>query len=143
MKFLKWIFNVSSRHRGDIRRYEKGGIGNRIFVLFLMIGLVIGTLALQYWALNLLESDFLIAVLVIIFLFIPAAGVSIEYCGLYSFIGFSMAIVGTIEKVTITMAKEEIKEKQYKIFDLLIGIISLVLAFGLIVAIVYLFVNHA
>lgn len=78
----------------------------------------------------------------ILFLFIPVAGASIEFCGLYSFIGFRMAIAGTIEKVATTMAKEEIKEKKYKIFDLLIGIISLVLAFGLIIAIIYLFVNH-
>ena len=33
MEFLGWLFSIPSRHYRDMRRYERGGVGARIFAL--------------------------------------------------------------------------------------------------------------
>ena len=35
MSFLGWLFSIPSRHYRDMRRYERGGVGARIFAIIL------------------------------------------------------------------------------------------------------------
>lgn len=169
MKFLKWLFNVSNRHSGDIRRYEKGKIGTRIFVILLLLGLVAGTLGLEYWGVNLFKTNIFYGFLALLFLFIPFAGVTIEFCGVYSYIGFRMFILGTVSDIvkkidkkieqkrinqlevdenivvdTNTELNDETKtgelEKAHKWIDLFIGILGIVLGVGMIILALVMFV---
>ncbi|MGM9969020.1 MAG: hypothetical protein ACI35S_01320 [Anaeroplasma sp.] len=142
MNFLSWLFNVKKRHMGGMRRYEKGGILARIFIIVLMLLLIGGTVAIELWCLQLLESNFLLAIFAILFLFIPITGTAIEFCAVYSFYGFRMAIWGAINSIAEKIDDEPIKkEKKYKKLDIFIGFLGLVLAFGLIFLIIYIFVK--
>lgn len=156
MRFLRWLFNVHSRHAGDIRRYEKGKIGTRIFTLILTLILSAGTLALEYWSINLFEShNWALGLFVVLFLVIPAAAVSFEFLGLYSFLGFRMFFWGTVEHIAkkidkqiqenrvpngeqdeIVISTQNKSEKSHRWIDLFIGIWSIALAIGLLVGMI-------
>ena len=169
MKFFKWLFNVGNRHYGDIRRYEKGKIGTRIFVILLLLGLVAGTLGLEYWGVNLFKTNIFYGFLVLLFLFIPFAGATIEFCGVYSYIGFRMFVRGTVIDIakkldkkieqkqfnqievdenivvdTNTELNDETKvdklEKAHKWIDLFIGILGIVLGVGVVILALVMFV---
>lgn len=156
MRFLRWIFNISSRHAGDIRRYEKGKIGTKIFTIILTLILSAGTLALEYWSINLFESgNWALGLFVVLFLVIPVAGASFEFLGLYSFLGFRMFFWGTVEhaikkidkkiqensisngeQTEIVISAQNKSEKSHRWIDLFIGIWSIVLGIGLVVGMI-------
>ena len=48
MKFLGWLFSISSRHYRDIRRYEKGGMGARIFSIIISLLFIGAALGVEY-----------------------------------------------------------------------------------------------
>lgn len=111
MKFLKWVFNLRSRHHLDMARYEKGKMSTKIFVIFLLLALVGATLGVEYWCMGLFNTNFMYGLLVLIFLLIPLAAVSFEYCGLYSYLGFKMFAWGTIESIARKIDKKN-KDKK-------------------------------
>lgn len=165
MKFLKWVFNIESRHYGDIKRYEKGKIGTRIFVILLLFGFVGASLALEYWGLNLFKTNIFYGFLALLFLFIPVALLTIEFCVVYSYIGFRMFIEGTLADIVEKLDKKNKKKQSNKIeidkntvvdtdktlnartksektrkwMDLFVGILGIVLAICLIALIVVVF----
>ena len=157
MKFLSWLFNFSARHAGDMRRYEKGKTGTRIFVIVLLTLLAAATLGVEYWAISLFDENFLYGLLVVIFLFIPLVATTIEFCGFYSFVGFRMFFWGVISSVAHKVdkkikakkaaAQEDIpaseaaepdteldhSERTHKALDLVVGILGILLAVATIV----------
>ena len=110
MKFLKWLFNLRAKHHWDMARYERGKMATKIFVIVLLLVLAGGTLGVEYWCMNLFNTNFLYGLLVLIFLFIPLTAVSFEYCGLYSYLGFKMFVWGTIESVVNKIDKKKRSE---------------------------------
>lgn len=165
MKFLSWLFNFSARHAGDMRRYEKGKTGTRIFVIILLTLLAAATLGVEYWAISLFGENFLYGLLVVILLFIPLVATTIEFCGFYSFVGFRMFFWGVISsaarkadkriKAKQAAAQEDISsseetepdteqersEKTHKALDLVVGIYGILLAIATIVLAVS-FINN-
>lgn len=159
MKFLKWLFNLDSRHLGDSIRYEKGKIGTRIFVIIYLLVICGATIGVEYWALNLLTTDLhetLYGIVVLILLFFPLLATSIEFCSFYSMTGFRMFVWGSlgsiIEKVENKKKKkvsldvnnntDEVEKteeapkdskKSYKWLDLIVGILGIVLVIGVLV----------
>ena len=157
MKFLSWLFNFSARHAGDMRRYEKGRTGTRIFVIILLTLLAAATLGVEYWAISLFGENFLYGLLVVILLFIPLVATTIEFCGFYSFVGFRMFFWGVISsaarkadkkiKAKKAAAQEDISaseaaepdteldhsERTHKALDLVVGILGILLAVATIV----------
>lgn len=166
MKFLSWIFNLSARHAGDMRRYEKGKTGTRIFVIILLTLLAAATLGVEYWAISLFDENFLYGLLVVIFLFIPLVATTIEFCGFYSFVGFRMFFWGVISsaarkadkkiRAKKAAAQEDISasevtepdteldhsEKTHKALDLVVGILGILLAVATIVLAVSFIANR-
>lgn len=110
MKFLKWLFNLRAKHHWDMARYERGKMSTKIFVIVLLLVLAGATLGVEYWCMNLFNTNFLHGLLVLIFLFIPLTAVSFEYCGLYSYLGFKMFVWGTIESVAHKIDKKKRSE---------------------------------
>ena len=165
MKFLSWLFNFSARHAGDMRRYEKGKTGTRIFVIILLTLLAAATLGVEYWAISLFGENFLYGLLVVILLFIPLVATTIEFCGFYSFVGFRMFFWGVISsaarkadkrikakqaaaqedisasEVTEPDTEQERSEKTHKALDLVVGIYGILLAIATIILAVS-FINN-
>ncbi|MGN0814737.1 MAG: hypothetical protein ACI4MH_05870 [Candidatus Coproplasma sp.] len=148
MKVLNWFFNVKSRHRADVKRYENGKIGVRIFVLIEMLILVGATVAVELWCLNLYENNFL-AGLACTILLIAVAWAAIETCGVYCVVGFKMAAVGAvftaanrIDERNSDSPDSKDRIKTYKAFDVFIGILSLLLALGTVAAIIVILYLH-
>lgn len=157
MRFLKWIFNFKDRHHKDIIRYEKNKLAGRIFILVLLFLMVGATLGLDYWFLNCLNQNILYAILVLLFLLIPVGLTSLEFLGVYAFIGFRMFFLGTAEKIAIKIdekiaSKSQVEDNtqakispintqspqnKYKYFDLFVGILSILLIIGLILALIF------
>ena len=52
MRFLGWLFSVGSRHYRDMRRYERGGVGARIFSIIISLLFIAASLGLEYWFLS-------------------------------------------------------------------------------------------
>ena len=168
MKFLSWLFNFSARHAGDMRRYEKGKTGTRIFVIILLTLLAAATLGVEYWAISLFDENFLYGLLVVILLFIPLVATTIEFCGFYSFAGFRMFFWGVISsaarkadkriKAKKAVAQEdtsvveqntsepdteqERSEKTHKALDLVVGIYGILLAIATIILAVSFITNR-
>lgn len=160
MKFLRWFFNFSSRHAGDMRRYEKGKTGTRIFVIILLTLLAVATLGVEYWAIRLFDENILYGLLVIILLFIPLVATTVEFCGFYSFAGFRMFFWGVVSSAArkadkkiraknsaisgqdTSLAESELdsernhSERSHKALDLFVGIFGILLAIGILVLVI-------
>lgn len=151
MKFFKWLFSVTQRHHGDFARYEKGKIGTRIFVIFLLLIFTGVTLGLTYWCINLFKENLPLGIVVLLFLVIPFSAATIEYNGVYSAIGFRMFLRGTVISIAKKVdaiaqpdvidvpTKEERSEKAHKWIDLFVAILGIILSVGLIVAMIVMF----
>ena len=166
MKFLSWLFNFSARHAGDMRRYEKGKTGTKIFVIILLTLLAAATLGVEYCAISLFGENFLYGLLVVILLFIPLVATTIEFCGFYSFVGFRMFFWGVISsaarkadkrikakqaaaqedisasEVTEPDTEQERSEKTHKALDLVVGIYGILLAIATIILAVSFITNQ-
>lgn len=161
MGAISRILSIPGRHWRGMRRYENGGAGVRIFTLILMIAFAALAIWMVYITKYSFQNNFIVGILVAILTIGIGAG-AIEFCGVYSFVGFKMAIVGTIYKIAdsidkkkkkkaiesgqITpsaptaeeLAKEnEIKKShKYKVFDFFIGVLGLVLAVGTVIGMI-------
>ena len=134
MNFFAWLFNFSSRHSGDFLRYQRGKVGTRIFVMLLALVVAGATLGLEYWCINLFNQTLLFAIFVLLFLVIPFAGATIDYCLAYAFFGFRMFVRGCIDKKVEKIdaqnqtadlepqQQNKPKQKNYRWFDLVVGI---------------------
>lgn len=155
------ILSIHGRHWRGMRRYENGGAGVRIFTLFLMFAFAALAIGMVFVTKYSFQNNILVGILVAI-LTIGVGASAIEFCGVYSFVGFKMAIVGTIYKIAdiidkkkkkkaiengeavpsaptaAELAKEkEIKEShRYKVFDFFIGILGLILSIGTIIGMI-------
>lgn len=170
MKFLGWLFNASSRHRLGIRMYEKGKVGIRLITLLVSLAIVAVAFLIEYWFFSSLMTEgslgggtnkfaslFGIGVLMVI-VFLAA----LEFCSIYSLTAFKMAIYGTAltlaKRAEIKKAKKKAKEegveyvpdeniqkmeseKTYKAFDIIIGILEMVLAIGIVIGFFILMYN--
>lgn len=161
MKFLRWLFNINKRHSREIREYENGKIGNRIFSIFFLLLLVGGAIGLEYWCINLFNNGvFLNGLLVLIFLVIPFMAITFEYCELYAYLGFKMFIWGSVSsiaekidkkieknrlengEIVVETKKQTKSEKAHKWLDLFIAILAVALAIVLLVMIFVLLANN-
>ncbi len=154
MKFLGWLFSISSRHYRDIRRYEKGGIGARIFSIILSMLFIGASLGLEYWFLSSLMTGGslgggitkVVALIFIGIFFVATFIAALEYCGVYAFTAFAMAIMGVVYKAEKRKALLEKNQKKienleaelettpslkYKKLDIFVGIFQILLAIGL------------
>ena len=138
MNFFAWLFNFSSRHSGDFLRYQRGKVGTRIFVMLLALVVAGATLGLEYWCIHLFNQNslnaILVAILVLLFLVIPFAGATIDYCLAYAIFGFRMFVRGCIDKKAEKIdaqnqtadlepqQQDKPKQKNYRWFDLVVGI---------------------
>ena len=159
MKFISWLFNVSGRHYADIRRYEKGGVGARIFSIVFSALLVAASLLIEYWFINSLTTEGSLgggitkffALIAIAILFIATAESALEFCGIYAFTAFRMATLGFVYSVEKRKAILERKNKnassaetdvqpvaeiKYKEFDIINGILQIIFALCLIAGVV-------
>lgn len=146
MKFPAWLFHINVRHGGDLRRYEKGKTGTRIFVIVLLLALVAGTLGAEYWCIGLFrgKDTFLSGLAVLLLLVIPLAGVSLDYCVFYAQTGLIMFVRGTVVSLALKAESRKAQgsgeaspqngaERTHRGLDLLIGILGILLALGLAV----------
>ncbi len=114
MRLLKWFFSVRQRHRGGIRRYEKGGAGVRIFTLILLFVFAGGTLALEWWGFSLAEKSFLVSLLVIILLSIPFLWATVEFGGVYAVTAMRMFVWGVADRAARRAEQRDVQYVQYE-----------------------------
>lgn len=138
MKFLSWIFNINKRHGRDIRAYEKGKLSTKIITLIIMLVFFLGSIGLEYWCINLFKEGNVLVAFFVLLLVIALIGGTIDYCLVYSYVGFKTAIVGTLDK-KLSNESEIIEKKHYRGFDVIIGFLGLILGIGVIVAAIFVF----
>ena len=154
MKFLGWLFSVPSRHYRDMRRYEKGGVGARIFSIIISLLFIGAALGLEYWFLSSLMTGGslgggiakVVALFFIGVFFVATFIAALEFCGVYAFTAFAMATLGLIysaEKRKALLEKNQKKIEnleaefettpslKYKKLDIFVGIFQILLAIGL------------
>lgn len=154
MNFLGWLFSIPSRHYRDMRRYERGGVGARIFAIILSMLFIGAALGLEYWFLSSLMTGGslgggiakVVALIFIGIFFVATFIAALEYCGVYAFTAFAMAIMGVVYKAEKRKAMLEKNQKKienleaelattpslkYKKLDIFVGIFQILLAIGL------------
>lgn len=97
MKFLAWLFNVTNRHRGGIRRYERGGALIRLITLVLMLALCAATIGVEWWATGLWTTNFIAGVLAFILAVILCIATA-EFCFIYALTAIRMFLWGVAER---------------------------------------------
>lgn len=167
MKFFRWIFSVSQRHRRGIRRYEKGGAGVRIFTLILMLAFSAAALALEWWSISLLAENILVGVLAFVLLACTFCLGTVEFSFVYATVAFRMFFWGVAERAAYRAAKKRAKEqaaqaaqpdtaqalpadapaqeapKTHRAFDMFLFLFGLALSVGIIIAFIACFVAWA
>lgn len=109
MKFLQWLFNFSSRHSGDVRRYEKGKVSTKIIMMIVLLILASATLAIEYWCINLFNTKFWVGILVLIFILIPVGCATLENLIFYGYLGIKMFIFGAVGDILTKREKSKSK----------------------------------
>ena len=156
MKLLIWIFSIFSRHFRLINRYEKGGIGRRVYIMILTLVLAGISLGLSYYVVESLFRNkesrnvaigILLGILAVCFILS-----TLELCFVLSVTAFRIAITGqalTNKKRSSILANkkyyddpayqlsEEDKKHllRFRAFDIVIGIYQLVIMVALIAGI--------
>lgn len=159
MGFLGWLFSVPSRHYRDMRRYEKGGVGARVFAIIISLVFVGAALGLEYWFLSSLMTGGslgggiakVVALIFIGIFFVATCIAAFEYCGVYAFTAFAMAIMGVVysaekKKAILEKNKKKIENLEaeiqttpslkYKKLDIFVGIFQIILAIGLFAGVI-------
>ena len=140
MKFLSWVFNIRKRHGRDIRAYENGKLSTKIITLIIMLVFFLGSIGLEYWCINLFKEGNLLIAFLVLLLVIASIGATFDYCLVYSYVGFKMAIIGTIDK-KLNDESEIVEKKQYRGIDVLVGFLGFILGIGVIVAAIFVFLK--
>lgn len=162
MKVLNYILNIESRHFAEIRAFSKGKIITRILAIFLELLFIAATLAVEFWAISLFETEPLTALIIGILLLLPLFAVTLEYCLLYCYIGFRSFVSGSldslvskieakkkkkkkdegiIEQVPLEPEQAPEQKKSRKWLDLIVAILSLLFFIGTLVLAVSLIFN--
>ena len=139
---LRWFFSVRSRHHAGIRRYEKGGAGVRIFTLALVVVLAGAVLGVEYWGFSLLQDNFLVGLLALIFLSLPLLVGTVELGGVYAVTAIKMFIYGCAERASQREAQaqgdmlqpQRDEAKTHRALDMVVFVCCLVVAIGIVVA---------
>ena len=114
MKLLFKLFDITSRHHGDVRRYERGGIIQRIFIVILVTALAALCLWLEDWSFSIFDvkhSENFFGGLLAILLFFCVLISTLDFCLLYAYVGISRAIGGSLSKI---IEKNERKKSRKK-----------------------------
>ncbi len=123
---IKWFFDIYKRHRVDARIYQKGKIFIRIWYVILSIGLLLAALQTTYAAITFFKSneEFILKIL---FIFVPVILIfaGFDYSVFLTFAGFRMATRGILFQNPDEANKEP--TRRYIIFDIIIGILNIVL----------------
>lgn len=156
MKLIVWIFSIFSRHFRLINRYEKGGIGRRVYIMILTLVLFAISLGLSYYVIEFLfrnkESQNIVLGVLLAIVAICFILATIELCFVLSVTAFRIAITGqalTNKKRSSILANkkyyddpayqlsEEDKKHllRFRAFDIVIGIYQLVIMVALIAGI--------
>ena len=145
---LKWLFSVSARHHGGIRRYERGGGGVRALTAFLMLAFVAASLGLEWFSFSLLSEQFAVGILLFIvaICFVIATA---EFCLVYAITGFRMFFWGVVVRLADRKGKrrrrsqeaeeaeeeeEEAPTRSHCLSDMLIFLLGLVCSIGVVIA---------
>ena len=158
MEFLGWLFSISSRHYRDIRRYEKGGMGARIFSIIISLLFIGAALGVEYlFITSIFTAGSLgggiakfFALILIGILMVGLITAALEFCVVYAFTAFKMAILGMVysaekRKAVVEKNQKKIENEaelevtpslKYKKFDIFNGILQIMLAIGLLVGVV-------
>lgn len=115
MKFLFKLFDITSRHYGDVKRYERGGIIQRIFIIILVTALAALTLWLEDWSFsifNINHSENFFGGLLAILLFFCVLITTLDFCLLYAYVGISRAIGGSLNKIIEKNERRKSRKKR-------------------------------
>ncbi len=158
LKFFAWVFGATSRHWQGIRTYEKG-LGGRIWTLILMLLLLGGCVASEYWFLTFINGGIkqsqypVLGTIGIICLLACLLIMSFDYSVTFCYVAFKNAFFGIImtaarlaekkkkkkraQEEEVAMDEEasvEVQEgeerKTHKALDIVIGILGIVCAIG-------------
>ncbi len=157
MKLLGWILNITNRHRADIRRYQKGGVGSRIFIIVLSLVLAGASIGCEIWFLNVFYnpvSDALKQFLMLFGIAILALAVffaALDYFICFSYVGFKMMARGVVlsgaslidKKYGREISEEDARENRRKWLDLFVGFFEIALVAALIAVTVFLLFNYS
>lgn len=147
MKFLLWLFNFAKRHRGDIRRYEKGTKASRIVAIVMMTIFSAATIVMEFFTFKVFEGSFGWGLFCALFTIAMTAATS-ETAGIYAYCGFKYYARGTVGEIASRYARNKGDEvlgdmidiatddKSHKKIDLAVGIIGLIIAIGIVVSVV-------
>ncbi len=159
MGFLGWLFSVPSRHYRDMRRYEKGGIGARVFSIIISMLFIGAALGLEYWFFSSLMTGGslgggiakVVALIFIGIFFVATFIAALEFCGVYAFTAFAMATLGLVysaqkKKAILEKNQKKIENLEaelettpslkYKKLDIFVGIFQILLALGLFAGVI-------
>ena len=115
MKFLLKLFDITSRHHGDVRRYERGGIIQRIFTVILVTALAVLSLWLEDWSFSIFNIKHLenfAGGLFALLLFFCVLIATLDFCLLYAYIGISRAISGSLSKIIDKNERKRTRKKR-------------------------------
>lgn len=142
-----------------MRRYERGGIGARIFSIIISLLFIAASLGLEYWFLSSIMTGGslgggiakVVALIFIGIFFVATFITALEFCVVYAFTAFKMAIMGVVysaEKRKAILQKNQKKIEnfeaelqttpslKYKKLDIFIGIFQILLAIGLFAGVI-------
>lgn len=143
MKFLSWLFSLERRHRFGVRAFGKGGTGIRLFTILMYVVLFGGTLGLEYWAINMMNSGEFSGVLILI-LAILVGLAAVEYCSSYSFVGFRMFFTGCVSRLAhdrnAADGVPDEKPATHRALDMVVAVLGIIFALAVIFAFIAMFV---
>lgn len=161
MRFLKWLFAYGEKYRKQSINYQKGEVAGKIISFLLVAIFAAATIGVELWCFNLFKTSIGLGILSFLF-FISFLKVTVDNAILTGLCAFRCAIWGAVEDVVnkqIAKSEQqnviditdknsenaktkEIKiKKSHKWLDVLIGILSFVIAVGLVVATIYIFLH--
>ena len=115
MKFISWLFNFTSRHYTDVRRYERSGKLYRLFICILLTALGALTLWLEDWSFSMFDKThlelFVGGIFAILLFFCVWIG-TLELYVLYAYLGISRAIAGSLQKVIDKCEKKRARKQR-------------------------------
>lgn len=115
MKFLLKLFDFTSRHHGDVRRYERGGKMQRIFIVILVTALAALSLWLEDRSFSIFNENHLenfVGGLFALLLFFCVLISTLDFCLLYAYIGISRAISGSLSKIIDKNERKRTRKKR-------------------------------
>ncbi len=117
-KVFGWIFGVRRRYAWEIRRYEKGGLGRRVFAIILSLFFLGATAGLEYWFnlhfMGVLVSEANLVVTILIGVIAVAVMLAtIERCIVFTWVGFAnFSFNGVSDKLLDKQRKKDMQKAE-------------------------------